>query len=133
MSNIAILRETLELVLSRDDRFPLRFYEILFEQHPQTRAMFHRSSEGAQHKMFAKKLTALVDHVDDPAWLERELGALAANHVSYGVTAEMYPWVGAALLATLREACGDAWTPEAERAWAETYAALSRAILSTGV
>ena len=130
MSNTRVLRETLELALAQDDTFPRRFYERLFTQHPQTEAMFHRNSSGAQLKMFAKKLTALVDHIEDPAWIDRELGALAANHVGYGVTAEMYPWVGEALLATLREACGAAWTDEAERAWGETYAAMTRAILS---
>lgn len=130
MSDAHILRETLELVLANDDTFPRRFYELLFERHPQAQALFHRSSPGAQNKMFANKLTALVDHVDDPAWLERELATLAANHVGYGVTPEMYPWVGDALLATLREACGEAWTADAERAWTETYTAMTRAILS---
>ena len=130
MSNAPILRETLELVLSQDDLFPQRFYDILFERHPVTKAMFHRSSGPAQNKMFAKKLTALVDHIDDPSWLNKELATLAANHVAYGVTEEMYPWVGEALFQTLAEACGDAWTAEAERAWTEAYASLTRAILS---
>ena len=127
MSNV--LRETLELTLARDDTFPTRFYERLFAAHPEVRTLFHRSSPGAQNKLFAQKLAALVDHVDDPAWLDRELSKLAQNHVSYGVTAEMYPWVGDALIDTLREACGDAWTAEAERAWTDAYASLMRAIL----
>jgi hemoglobin-like flavoprotein len=96
---------------------------------PELRALFHRHSAGALRKMFAQKLTALVDHVEDPAWLSRELAALAASHASYGVTAVMYPWVGDALRATLAEACGEAWTPEAEQAWRDVYAAVTRAIL----
>lgn len=130
MSNATILRETLEIVLARDDTFPRRFYEILFEQHPELKALFHRSTVGAQNKMFARKLVALVDHIDDPSWLGRELSTLAASHVSYGVTEEMYPWVGEVLIATLREGCGAAWSDEAERAWGETYATLTRSILS---
>lgn len=126
---MSILRETLELTLARDDTFPTRFYERLFEAHPEVRALFHRSSPGAQNKMFAQKLTAIVDHLDDPAWLDRELATLAANHETYGVTAPMYPWVGEALIATLREACGSAWTDEAERAWTDAYGSLVRAIL----
>ena len=96
---------------------------------PKCSALFHRSTPGAQNKMFAQKLTALVDHLDDPSWLGRELSTLAANHVTYGVTAEMYPWVGEALIATLREACGEAWIAEAERAWTDAYASLVTAIL----
>lgn len=129
MSTTKILRETLELTLASDDTFPVRFYERLFAAHPQVQPLFHRSTPGAQNKLFAQKLTALVDHLDDPEWLDRELGKLARNHVSYGVTPEMYPWVGDALIATLREACGDAWTADAERAWSDAYASLVRAIL----
>ena len=129
MSDVRLLRDTLELTLARDDTFPTRFYERLFAAHPEVRALFHRSTPGAQNKLFAQKLTALIDHVDDPSWLGRELSTLAANHTTYGVTAEMYPWVGEALIATLREACGEAWSPEAERAWTEAYASLVTAIL----
>lgn len=126
---MSILRDTLELTLAQDDTFPTRFYERLFAAHPALRSLFHRSSPGAQNKMFAQKLTVIVDHLDDPAWMKRELATLAANHRDYGVTPEMYPWVGDALIATLAEACGDAWTAEAERAWRGAYASLVIAIL----
>jgi hemoglobin-like flavoprotein len=129
MSDVQLLRDTLELTLAKDDTFPTRFYERLFDAHPEVRALFHRSTPGAQNKLFAQKLVALVDHVDDPAWLGRELGTLARNHASYGVTAAMYPWVGEALVATLREACGEAWSDEAERAWTQAYGSLVTAIL----
>ena len=127
--NVALLRETLELTLASDDTFPARFYERLFEAHPQLRALFTRNSPGAMNKMFAQKLLALVDHLDDPAWLQRSLGQLVTNHISYGVTDEMYPWVGDALLATLAEACGDRWSLEAETAWRSAYAALVREMI----
>ena len=129
MSDIELLRETLELTLALDDTFPIRFYQRLFAAHPEVRPLFHRNSPGAQNKMFAQKLTAVIDHLDDPDWLGRELPSLAANHARYGVTPAMYPWVGEALIATLREACGERWTPEAESAWTEAYASLVTAIL----
>ena len=78
--NVQILRDTLELTLARDDTFPTKFYLRLFSAHPQTQLLFHRSSPGAQNKMFAQKLAMIVDHLDDPTWLERELHDLAANH-----------------------------------------------------
>jgi hemoglobin-like flavoprotein len=124
-----LLRDSLELTLACDDTFPAAFYDRLFASHPEVRRLFHRHSSGALRKMFAQKLTALVDHVEDPAWLQRELAALAANHARYGVTAEAYPWVGDALLETLAEACGEAWTAETEQAWRAVYAAVTRAML----
>jgi hemoglobin-like flavoprotein len=129
MSN-PLLRETLELTLARDDTFPLRFYERLFDAHPEVRAMFHRNSPGAMNKLFAQKLIAIVDNIDDPQWLSRELAGLVAAHATYGVTNEMYAWVGDALIATLTEACGDAWSPAAETAWREAYAALVAEMLA---
>ncbi len=125
-----LLRETLELTLSRDDTFPARFYERLFEAHPEVRAMFHRNSQGAMNKLFAQKLIAIVDNIDDPQWLSRELAGLVATHATYGVTNEMYTWVGDALIATLAEACGDAWSPAAETAWRAAYAALVSEMLA---
>ena len=125
-----ILRDTLEITLAKDDSFPQRFYNILFSAHPQLRPMFHRSSPAAQNKMFAQKLAAIVDHVDDPAWLDRELVLLASKHAGYGVTREMYAWVGEALIETLRAACGDTWTDEAESAWRTAYGSIAAKILA---
>jgi len=129
--NDKLLRDTLELTLARDDTFPQRFYGLLFEAHPELRDMFVRNSRGAQNKMFAQKLAAIVDHVNDPTWMSRELGALAASHASYGVTIEMYAWVGDALIATIREACGEVWTDELERAWRDAYGVVANAIIAS--
>jgi hemoglobin-like flavoprotein len=128
---VNLLHETLEIALAKDDTFPVRFYERLFEAHPELRPMFHRSTPGAQNKMFAQKLTAIIDHLDDAAWLDRELASVASKHISYGVTPEMYGWVGEALIATLAEACGDVWTPEAEIAWGVAYGALAGTMISS--
>lgn len=124
-----LLRDTLERALANDDRFPARFYEILFERHPEYELLFTRNSRGAQIRNFGKKLVAIVDHIDDPEWALRELLPLAQSHVAYGVTAGMYAPVGEALFATLREACGDAFDEECDRVWREAYQAITRAML----
>lgn len=127
--DLTILRDTLDVALASDDRFPARFYEILFERHPELEALFHRNSRGAQIRNFGKKLVAIVDHLDDPSWTSRELGALASSHVGYGVTDAMYQPVGEALIDTLREACGDGFDADAERVWREAYGAITAAML----
>ncbi|OJY26797.1 MAG: hypothetical protein BGO98_07285 [Myxococcales bacterium 68-20] len=124
-----ILRESLETVLAMDDKFPRRFYEILFERHPQVSSLFVRSSAGAQQKMFAQKLCAIVDHVEDAEWMTRELERMRVAHDEYGVTAEMFPWVGDALLDTLREALGSGFTAEVEQSWRVAYARLTSTLL----
>lgn len=128
--DLDLLRDTLEIALAQDARFPGRFYELLFERHPELEALFTRHSRGAQVRNFGKKLVAIVDHLDDPEWTERELGGLATSHVEYGVTSAMYGYVRDALIDTLREACGDAFTDEAEKAWREAYARIAAAMLA---
>ncbi|CAN5712797.1 hypothetical protein BH11MYX2_BH11MYX2_00550 [soil metagenome] len=125
-----LLRDTLEITLASDDAFPATFYARLFAAHPETRELFTRNSAGAMNKKFAQMLLAFVENLEDRSWMQRELPQLVAKHVSYGVTNEMYAWVGDALIATIAAACGDAWSAEMESAWRECYAALSSEMLS---
>jgi hemoglobin-like flavoprotein len=55
---------------------------------------------------------------------------LGRRHASYGVTDTQYDSMGAALLWTLKQRLGRAWSPAAASAWNEAYgllAALMRA------
>jgi hemoglobin-like flavoprotein len=128
--NVSLLRESFEVVATANPKFISRFYEILFERYPQTKAMFTPSGAARQAEMLTGALVAVLDHLEDAPWLQNTLGALGAKHVDYGVTPQMYDWVGASLLATLAEVAGGAWTPELEAAWAEAYGAIASLMLA---
>lgn len=128
--NVPLLRSSFDLVLEREPALTVRFYEILFERYPQARPMFSRNEPAKQQEMLAKALAAVVDHLEDAPWLESTLGAMGAKHIDYGVTEEMYGWVGDSLLRTLAEVAGDAWTPELESAWAAAYGAIRDLMLA---
>jgi hemoglobin-like flavoprotein len=128
--DVQLLRDSFGLVLERNDRVTARFYEILFERYPEVQRMFGRNSRPAQEKMLASALVAVVDHLEDAAWLDGTLGALGRAHVGYGVTDEMYDIVGECLLATLAEVAGDDWSAEVEGAWTEAYGAIRDAMLA---
>jgi hemoglobin-like flavoprotein len=119
--DVPLLRQSFELVLERNPTLTTRFYEILFERYPTTRALFRRNAKQVQEAMLAKALVAVMDHLEDAPWLEQTLGALGAKHVDYGVTPEMYDWVGDALLSTLAEVAGSDWTPALASNWGEAY------------
>lgn len=127
--NTEILRSSFELIVGRNPEPTVRFYEILFERYPEARPLFGRNSSEAQATMLRDALVAVVDHLEDAAWLTDTLKALGAKHVSYEVTESMYPWVGDALLSTLAEVAADDWTPEVEAAWQEAYAAIQGLML----
>ena len=123
--NPDLLRSSFELVIDRQPQLTARFYEILFERHPQVRPLFGRNSGANQQQMLQSALVAVIDNLENAAWLRETLHAMGKKHVDYGVTDEMYGWVGASLLATLAEAAGNAWTPELEKAWTDAYGAIA--------
>jgi hemoglobin-like flavoprotein len=123
--NVTLLRSSFDLVVERQPTLVHRFYEILFERHPKAKALFGRNSAAAQEKMLTDALVAVMDHLEDAPWLTSALKGLGAKHAGYGVTTEMYGWVGASLLATLAEIAGGDWTPGHNAAWTEAYGAIS--------
>lgn len=128
--NVTLLRDSFEVVATANPKFISRFYEILFERYPQTKSLFTPGNQARQAEMLTGALVAVLDHLEDAPWLAQTLGALGAKHVDYGVTREMYDWVGASLLATLAEVAGKAWTPELQAAWAEAYGAIVSLMLA---
>jgi hemoglobin-like flavoprotein len=122
--NVPLLRSTFDLVVERQPQVVHRFYEILFTRHPEAKALFGRNSAAAQEKMLTDALVAVVDRLEDAPWLTSTLKALGDKHKGYGVTPEMYGWVGGSLLAALGEAAGKDWSAEVEAAWTEAYGAI---------
>jgi hemoglobin-like flavoprotein len=123
--NVPLLRSSFALVVDRQPLLVHRFYEILFERHPAAKPLFGRNSAAAQEKMLTDALVAVMDHLEDAPWLIQTLSALGAKHKGYGVTDEMYDWVGGSLLATLAEVAGPDWSPELATAWADAYGAIA--------
>ncbi len=119
-----LLRRSFDLVAEREPQLTRRFYEILFERYPQVRPLFGRE-QARQAEMLQSALVSVLEHLEDASWLSETLMALGKKHVDYGVTDEMYQWVGVSLLATLGEAAGEAWTPAVEAAWTEAYGAIT--------
>jgi len=127
--NVPLLRSSFELVLERSPNLTHRFYEILFTKYPQAKPLFSRNSREQQEKMLAASLVAVIDHLEDAPWLEQQLGAIGVKHVEYGVTDDMYPWVGDALITTLAEVAGADWTEEHAKEWAAAYGAITSMML----
>jgi hemoglobin-like flavoprotein len=123
--NVKLLRDSFDLVVERSPNLTRRFYEILFERYPQTQLMFPAARRSRQEGMLTEALVAVLDHLEDAPWLTDTLRALGAKHVDYGVTDEMYGWVGDALLRTLAEVCASEWNAETEAAWSAAFGAIA--------
>lgn len=127
--NQDLLASSLELVASREPHITKRFYGILFERYPQVKPLFSHNAPEHQQKMLQEAIIAVVEHANDSSWLVQTLHGMGKKHISYGVTEEMYPWVGECLLATLAQIAGDDWSPEIEQAWVDAYGAITGLML----
>src|SRR5262249_28720508 len=103
------------------------FYERLFEVAPEVKQFFPADLSGQKIKLVAMLATAIKNLHQFEAILStvRQLGE---RHRSYGVSAEHYAPVGAALLWTLEKGLGSACTPEVRAAWSEAYSTIARAM-----
>jgi hemoglobin-like flavoprotein len=123
--NVELLRSSFALVVEREPEVTHKFYDVLFSRYPEAKPLFSHRSRREQEIMLRDMLVAIVDHLEDGAWLTSQLHALGVKHQGYGVTPEMYTWVGESLLETLAGIAGPAWTPELAAAWKEAYGAVA--------
>lgn len=119
-----LLRESLDLLVPVADELVAAFYDRLCTDHPEVWAMFPPIL-GVRRARFLDAIMVLVTHYDRPRELLPAFAALGRRHERYGVTIEHYAVVGAALVDTMRDLAGAAWTEDYQGAWirACTFAA----------
>jgi len=121
---IELVKKTWVMVVPIADTAAELFYGRLFELEPSYRAMFkHDMSE--QGKKLMKTINIAVDALDDVEPLVPTLKQMGADHAGYGVVDRDYNVVGAALLWTLEQGLGEAFTDEVKNAWAAVYEVLA--------
>jgi hemoglobin-like flavoprotein len=101
------------------------FYCRLFEIDPSIRQLFRATEMVAQRKKLVQTLSFAISGLDDLDALASKVEDLGRRHAGYGVTDAHYDSVGAALLWTLEQGLGQAWTPAVASAWTEVYGFLS--------
>lgn len=109
------------------------FYDRLFAIAPEVRPLFSRTSIPEQSKKLLATLTYIITRLDQLDNIAADIKALARRHVQYGVREHHYYMVGQALLWTLEQGLGKAWTPEVHAAWQACYTLLSGAMLDATI
>ena len=120
ITQIELIRETFALVEPRAEVAALVFYQRLFTLDPSLRPLF-RTDIDEQGQKLMQMLGVAVALLEQPFALAPTLEALGRRHAGYGVEDRHYDTVGTALLDTLEEALGLAFTPEVRDAWAALY------------
>lgn len=106
------------------------FYARLFLIDPSTRSLFiHTDMEEQGDKLMAALgfVVASLDKLDELLPVAR---AMARRHTGYGVLPAHYASVGSALLWTLEQGLGEAYSPALRAAWTEAYNTLAGVMIA---
>jgi hemoglobin-like flavoprotein len=124
---IALVQTSFESVTPIASKAADLFYDRLFEIAPEVRPLFPADLSGQKVKLIGMLVTAVSSLHQLEAILPavRDLGS---RHRGYGVMAEHYAPVGAALLWTLEQGLGPAFTSDVKVAWSEAYSTLAGAM-----
>jgi hemoglobin-like flavoprotein len=106
------------------------FYDNLFTADPNLRHLF-KGNMAQQGTRLMNMIATAVDLLEAPDALLPALRKLGSRHVNYGVHDEHYATVGAALLKTLKQGLGEAYTEEVHAAWVALYGVVSQTMMET--
>lgn len=121
---IRVVRASFAKIALISDLAATLFYERLFAIAPEVRPLF-ADDLGRQKRALISTLQFAVEHLDREEELLPAVEQLGIRHVRYGVMPEHYPIVGSALLWTLEQGLGSAFTPQVRDAWTSVYEVLA--------
>lgn len=120
-----LVQSSWEQVVPIADTAAELFYGKLFELDPEVKPLFAESDMKEQGKKLMQMISVAVKGLDNLGELVPAVQKLGERHNGYGVKAEHYDTVGAALLDTLEKGLGEAFTAETKEAWTITYTTLA--------
>lgn len=120
-----LVKESFDLVEPIAPQAAELFYANLFALDPSLQKLF-KSDMVAQGEQLMKMIGQAVGLLDKPQTLIPVLQSLGRRHGDYGVRDEHYDTVGTALLSTLEQGTGVAFTPEVREAWIDVYGVVSK-------
>jgi hemoglobin-like flavoprotein len=123
--DVALVQQSWEQVLPIADAAAQLFYGRLFELDPSLRHMFTQTNMVEQRRKLMQMITVAVRGLERINELVPAIEAMGRRHADYGVTNAHYATVGDALIWTLEQGLGAAFTPQVRSAWIEVYTLLA--------
>ena len=125
---VELVQSTFAKVAPIADQAATMFYARLFEIAPEVRPLFKAdlTEQGAKLMQMIGTAVASLTNLDALVPVAQDL---AKRHIDYGVTKEHYAMVGEALIWTLEQGLGDAFTADVKQAWVDVYGLLSSVMI----
>jgi nitric oxide dioxygenase len=125
---IDLIQASFEKVAPHAELAASMFYGRLFEIAPAVKPLFKGDIKEQGRKLMAT-LGVVVGSLNNLDAIVPVVKSLALKHVGYGVKADDYQSVGAALIWTLKEALGEGFGDDTRDAWLAAYSILSQVMI----
>lgn len=122
---ITLVKQSFAQVEPIADQAAKLFYDRLFAIAPEVAPLFAHTDMRRQRQTLMATLGMVVHNLDKADVLLPAVINLGARHQQYGVRPHHYTAVGDALLWTLAQGLGDAFTNDVRAAWVEAYTLLA--------
>ncbi len=126
---ISLVQHSWNQVKPISEQAAAMFYDKLFELDPSLESMF-KSDIKSQGKKLMTMINTAVNNLNNVEKIIPAVQDLGRRHVDYGVKDEHYGTVANALLWTLEQGLGDAFTADMKAAWTETYTTLADVMIT---
>jgi len=121
---VELVQSTWKQVFPIQEQAATLFYDKLFQSDPAIKNLF-KGNMKEQGKKLMTMINVAVNGLTQLDTIVPALQELGKRHAKYGVKDAHYATVGAALLWTLEQGLGTAFTVEAKQAWVATYGVLA--------
>lgn len=123
--SVSVVRATADTVIEHGEEITGRFYDRLFDAHPELLNLFNRGNQanGTQRQALAMAVAAAGAHLAGirQVPLRAVVERIAHKHASLGVAPAQYMVVHRHLIGAIGEVLSDAATPAVIDAWSEVF------------
>jgi hemoglobin-like flavoprotein len=123
-TQIALVQHSFRKVALHGETVAALFYQNLFDLDPSLRPMF-KADLKVQGRKLITMLATVVAGLDRLEALRPAIIDLGRRHTGFGVEPHHYDIVAAALLQTLEQGLGSAFTDNVREAWTTAYSILA--------
>ncbi|NQD93479.1 NO-inducible flavohemoprotein [Pseudomonas sp. CrR25] len=127
-----LIKATVPLLESGGEALTRHFYQLMFAEYPEVRALFNQAHQasGQQQRALANAVLMYARHIDQLEALGPLVGQIVNKHVSLQILPEHYPIVGSCLLRAIREVLGaEIATDAVLDAWGAAYGQLAELLI----
>jgi hemoglobin-like flavoprotein len=128
----SLVTDSFRLVSPQREALVAKFYERLFEEHPEVKPMFEKVDKTGLRRKLLLALITIVDSLEDNEQLRVSLQGISETHTRHHIKTEHYQIFSKILLVTLADFLPDTWTQTTALAWQDALEHITKIIISFG-